>query len=235
MRKRLLIAAVVLGLGAMLTVGASLAFFTDKEEAYNVVTMGSIDIEMNEKVPTPGAGEVWKVTQKTEDGNAAGLEYTNILPGATLEKKTEISNIGTNSAYIREKISVTVTGMDGTELSADGLEFWRVDDSSEEVKETRMFVWGSLEGANGSVREETITTDEITGDCMTIYGDDILGSGENTYLFSHVRVPASWGNAYAGATIRIQLTAEAIQSDFIEVPEHVGHPSERAWAAFQNF
>lgn len=232
MRKRLFIAAVVLGLGAMLTVGASLAFFTDTEEAYNVVTMGTIDIQMNEKVPTPGAGEVWKVAQKTENDTIVGLEYTNILPGATLEKKAEISNVGTNAAYIREKITVTVTGRDGNELSADGLEFWRHDFSG---NETKMFVWGSLEDADGSVREETITNGETVTGCMTIYGSDILNHGESIYLFSHVKVPTSWGNAYAGATIEIQLTAEAIQSDFIEVPENVNHPSERAWNAFLNF
>lgn len=232
MRKRLLIAAVVLGLGAMLTVGASLAFFTDKEEAYNVVTMGSIDIKLNEAVPTPGAGEVWKVAQKTEDGTIVGLEYTNILPGATLEKKAEIFNIGTNPAYIREKITVTVTGRGGEELSADGLEFWRTDYSG---NQTKIFTWGNMEDADASAREENITDGETVTDCMTIYGDKILESTESVYLFSHIRVPASWGNAYAGASIEIQLTAEAIQSDFIEVPETVEHASDRAWNAFLNF
>lgn len=232
MKKRLLIAAVVLGLGAMLTVGASLAFFTDTEEAYNVVTMGSIDIQMNETVPTPGAGEVWKVAQKTEEDGSVGLEYINILPGATLGKKAEISNIGTNSAYIREKITVTVTSRDGAELSADGLEFWRNDSSG---SGTKLFVWGQSEGADGSVREESITDGETVINCMTIYGNEILGRDKSVYLFSHVKVPTSWGNAYAGATIQIQLTAEAIQSDFIEVPENVNHPSDRAWNAFLNF
>lgn len=227
MRKRLVIAAAVLGLSAMLTVGASLAFFTDSEEAVNVVTMGSIDIQMNEEVPTPGAGEVWKVTKKSgEEGT--GLEYTNILPGATLGKKAEITNIGTNPAYIRENITVTVTGRDGEALSADGLEFWRSDDLG---SETKLFVWGQLEDADASVREES-----MTGGSITIYANDILNTTENVYLFSHVRVPASWGNAYAGASIQIQLTAEAIQSDSIEIDEaNVNHPSDRAYQAFLNF
>ena len=152
--------------------------------------------------------------------------------GKTYHSEADFERHAIYPAYIREKITVTVTGRDGEELSADGLEFWRTDYSG---NQTKMFTWGNLEDAEASVKEESITDGERVTDCMTIYGDEILSSEERVYLFSHIRVPASWGNAYAGASIEIQLTAEAIQSDFIEVPENVEHASDRAWNAFLNF
>lgn len=233
MRKRILTVAVILGFGALLTIGSSLAFFTDTDEAYSVVTMGRIDIEMKEELPVPGAGEVWSVERKTEEGKTVGLEYSNILPGASIEKKAVIANIGTNSAYIREKVTISITGRDGRFLPADGLEFWKRD-SVQGSK--RIFVWGESETADPSVRKETIYLEERETECMTIYAGDILRKDEDVYLFDYVKVPTSWGNAYAGATIEIKLTGEAIQSDFIEIDEsQITHASDRAWQAFQYF
>lgn len=123
MRKKLLLLTASIAAGVLLTMGMSLAYYTDTEIATNVVTMGNVDIQLTEEVPSLGAGQDWIVEEaKDEDGNVTGLAYANILPGATVTKEPVVTNTGANSAYIRAKVTITVTGADGkTTLDEKGI------------------------------------------------------------------------------------------------------------------
>lgn len=78
---------------SMMVVGGTLAWFTDKGEATNVVTFGNVDIKLEE----------------TKDGvlQEGGLTFNNIMPGAILEKDPTITNISKNDCYIRAKVNFT--------------------------------------------------------------------------------------------------------------------------------
>lgn len=76
-------------------VGATLAYFTDNEAATNVITMGHVDVELDEP------------NFDTEDGED-DKTIEDILPGETIVKDPTIT-VGKDSkdAYIRAKIEFT--------------------------------------------------------------------------------------------------------------------------------
>lgn len=190
MKKKLLLLAASIAAGALLMIGMSMAYYTDTEQAVNVVTTGNVSIIVDEEVPL--SDRVWDVDQiKDENGKeTGGLHYTNILPGATIKKNPVVTNDGANDAYLRMKVKVTVTNESGTELSTEGIQF--LNDSG--------IVWEM-----GKEKEHFF------------YADTILTVEDRKSFFQQVRFPTTWGNEYAGANITIDITAEAVQSDNMEV------------------
>lgn len=205
MKKKLLLAAAAIAAGALLIVGASLAFYTDSETAVNVVTTGNVDIEMKEIRPTPGDNESWMVSEKKDDeGKSTGLGYTNILPGATIIKEPVIKNIGTNNAYIRLKVKVSVRdAATRKELDQTGIEFYKDGISVLQLQgnspETENYIYAN------NILLASKTSEKVT-----------------TSLFNQVKFPTTWGNEYANANIEITVVAEAVQSDNINVGKDTG-------------
>ena len=76
-------------LAALLTIvigGATLAYFTDKDEAVNTFTVGNVKIELTE--PS------WVTPDK-------------VVPGIAYDKDPIVTNTGSNPAYIRVKVTVS--------------------------------------------------------------------------------------------------------------------------------
>ena len=65
---------------AVLSVGGTLAFFTDAEESTEVYTVGNIDIEL--------------LQNEGENG------VIELMPGVKHDTKTRIKNVGDNDAYV---------------------------------------------------------------------------------------------------------------------------------------
>lgn len=93
MKKKLLILSVLAICIATLTVG-TLAFFTSEGKAHNVITSGSVEIEVLE----------WADEDKTEPFE----DLTGIMPGTTVTKIVEIKNIGKSDAWVRVKIDKAI-------------------------------------------------------------------------------------------------------------------------------
>lgn len=94
-RKLLLISALALVL-AMAVLG-TLAFFTAEDDATNIITMGNIKILLIDdtiddevRVPFPEAG-------------------VPAMPGTTVDKIVQVKNIGDNPAYVRVKLTPSLT------------------------------------------------------------------------------------------------------------------------------
>lgn len=85
--------------------GGTYAYFTVEETAYNVITMGTLDMELVEE--TTG-GAPWP---------AEGM--TGMMPGMAADKKVYIRNAGTVDFYTRVKVEKIVTLADGTPVEAD--------------------------------------------------------------------------------------------------------------------
>lgn len=95
-KKSLMLCAVSLVAVALIGVGGTLAYFTDREEATNVVTMGHVDIELDEPNYQPG-----------EDG-----VYENVVPNMTITKDPTITvEEGSEDCYVRAKLEIT--GLEG--------------------------------------------------------------------------------------------------------------------------
>lgn len=86
MKKRTLVLVLSIAIIAVATLGATLAYFTDKEEDTNTFTIGNVNIELTE--PS------W-----TED-------VSDVYPGQVLAKDPIVKNIGNNPCLVRIKLEM---------------------------------------------------------------------------------------------------------------------------------
>lgn len=173
-KKRLSGGIVALGLAALVAVGGSLAWFTDNESKTNQFTTGKVDITLTEE-------------SKTGTSTDDGINYTNVMPGDTLDKKVIIHNVE-QAAWVRLK--VTVNGL--SQADANKLVF--IDNEGKEFK----------------LEFDANNTAYITRDAAMAAKD---ANGE--YVpFKAVKVPGKdWNNDYASKEFSIEVQAQAVQSD----------------------
>lgn len=87
-----------------MTVGGTLAWFTDSETATNTVTTGNVNVKITEALPTEA--------QQAEGGFTAtaneleGIIYEGIEPGTVIPKNPVIQYVGASDAYVRYKVEV---------------------------------------------------------------------------------------------------------------------------------
>ena len=84
--------AMALSMLAILAVGATIAYFTDKDDATNTFTVGKVDITLTE--PNWAA--------------SGSQDAPEVYPGEPLAKDPTVKNIGANPCFVRVK----VTGLD---------------------------------------------------------------------------------------------------------------------------
>lgn len=100
-KKGLLITIVSLALVAVLAVGGTIAALTAEDEKVvnNFTFAAGLTVTLTEAEPT-------KVADETITGNATkGYNYTNVVPGQTLNKEPKISATTTVPAYVFVKVS----------------------------------------------------------------------------------------------------------------------------------
>lgn len=105
--KWLAIAATAVMLAA-LTVSGSLAYFTARDTARNVITTGSIRIRLVEHT----VDENGSIVAFPEEG------LSGLYPGATASKIVQVKNTGRGEAWIRVRVEPSVLDADGKALSA---------------------------------------------------------------------------------------------------------------------
>lgn len=87
-KKKFFSIALAASLAAVAVVGSSLAYFTDKDEKTNTLTIGNVDITLTE----PG----WDATGKEE--------AKEMYPGEAVAKDPTVTNNGKNPAFVRVKV-----------------------------------------------------------------------------------------------------------------------------------
>lgn len=109
-RKVLLLVASAL-LFVSLTVGLTVAYFTDNDEVKNVFTVGKVDISLDEE----GAEE-------NEDGSY-GQTYENVVPGEVYPKAPTITvEEGSLESYVRMIVTVKFENAVDAELTGEKLD-----------------------------------------------------------------------------------------------------------------
>ena len=78
----------------------TLAYFTAKDVAHNVITSGGVKIELIEKID--------ETTPWPDEG------VSGIMPGQDVAKIVSVQNIGQSEAWIRIKADVSIAKADGT-------------------------------------------------------------------------------------------------------------------------
>ena len=101
MKKKILSLCLVVALIALLTVGGTLAYFTDRDEVTNVFTAGSVDIDLTEQSP-------YDASQRVDVGSddVAQVNYGDLFPGMVVTKDPTIANIGSLEAYVAAKVEL---------------------------------------------------------------------------------------------------------------------------------
>lgn len=110
--KKFAVTAISLALIASAAAAGTLAYFTDAGTAHNIITSGTVDIE---------------VVEKTLGDDGEELPYptdaiTGIMPGTTVSKIVRVKNTGTAPAHVRVKVSTVVTLADST-VDAEGAQY----------------------------------------------------------------------------------------------------------------
>ena len=101
MKRKILILSVLVICFAMIAAG-SLAYYTADTKAHNVITTGSVDIELNE----------WANEERTEKFE----NQTGVMPGKDVTKIVEVKNVGTGSAWVCVQMFVDVYAENGEGL-----------------------------------------------------------------------------------------------------------------------
>lgn len=97
-KRKVLVISIIVCLLAILAAG-TLAFFTDYDTAYNVISTGMIDIAVHE-------------TTIDEQGKEIPFPeecISNIVPGMKVVKKVWVENLGTESVYVRINVERKLT------------------------------------------------------------------------------------------------------------------------------
>lgn len=185
MKKKLTLIASVAALGALLVVGATMAYFTSQDTATNVITTGNVKIQINEDTK---ASEIDNILAGTIEEDKT-ISFHNVTPGSYLSKIPTVENIGKNPAYIRATVTMHYK-KGGVEINLpEGVEEAAVNYNSEN--------WYMVEG-----------------DDTYYYFNGALESGKSTApLFTVVEIPSSWKNEQSGITVYAEVHAEAIQSE----------------------
>lgn len=103
MRKNRKLTAGILGAMALLmATGSTLAYFTDKEQASNRITIGKVDITLTEPK--------WDALSESDK--------QNITPGKELVKDPTVTNTGINDAFVFLKVKVPAAEL--VTANADG-------------------------------------------------------------------------------------------------------------------
>lgn len=179
MKKKLFALSALIAALAIIGTG-TLAYFTTKAVAHNVITTGEIDIALKETM---------------KEGNSE-VEYPEdpvggIMPGKDVSKIVRIENVGTNPAWVRIKVDVSVKDTDGEELNADRL----------------------------SINYHILDEDKWTyADGYYYYEDVLVPGAETTPLFDTVRFETSMDNDYQNASISINVNAHGIQYENNDIP-----------------
>jgi len=193
--KKLIAAVAAAALVAVIGVGATLAYFTDSDEAKNVLTLGAVDIEL------------------TEPNYKGDAEYENIVPGDVIVKDPIITLASTSEdAYVRVKLEIDIKKQifseDGKEVLGEnelenGLEDEAIKDLMNGTDDT--------EGLSAQIQANGWYFNEEEG--YYYFNEKLTQDSNKAIFFRQVNIPFDWDNDMADTIIRVNVYAEAIQAD----------------------
>ena len=203
--KRKVLALAVVTICLAIIASGTLAYFTAEETAHNVITSGSVGIEIVEKHDDDG-----DPTTELVDFPAEGV--SGMVPGCDVSKIVSVKNNGESTAWIRVWINVgisepgdpmtnpTIKCLPLTVTDKDGN---MVDVISYEVDEDHWFY----------------NDDPETGDYYYYYLEPVKAGETTEILFEKVHFAKEAGNEYQNRRIQIDVIAEAVQYDNNPIPE----------------
>lgn len=204
MKKKLTAVALIVCMLAIMLVGASLAYFTDTDEAANTFTMGNIDITLDEAA-VERVGDEWVKNNDRVHENT----YESIYPGAVLPKDPTVHNVGSYGAFVRAKITVDFNKLAGMQADKELFNGEAEDEDLINILNIDTENWTFVEYAvDFATRTVTYTYN---------YKTELAADADTTPVFTQVSIPGALTNevvtAYGLGEFEINVIAEAIQAD----------------------
>lgn len=189
-KKNILTAAVSLSLVACLSIGATLAYFTDKTDAKtNVFTTGHVDISLSD-FGAKAEGDAPDLVYG-ERNNQGGYTYNDFVPGDTLKKQVGVVGMpDTQDAWVA--VRVKATGMEKTDL------MYRLMDAIAAAGQTNN--WEMYPSGNDFV----------------LVAKNAITAGERKTLFDSITIPTDWDNSKTDYNFTISVEAYAAQKDNLD-------------------
>lgn len=181
-RKLVLTSAVVLIL-ALLAAG-TFAYFSKDARATNVITTGTINIELNDSI-TGGTA--------VKDGDkVTGYTISDVMPGQPVEKIVSVTNTGTSPAWLRVKLDISVT------MAAGKTDTWKGEN-----------VVTFTPNMNTETGEGWFLAED-----GYYYYDKPVAAGASTLKFfveDSLMLNPQLPNDYQGCTVTVAVLAQAVQ------------------------
>lgn len=206
-KKKVLSLSLVIVLIAILSFG-TLAWFNDADKVTNTFYVASDDTD-NDGVVDPDeifSVDIWEDDPDDidDDGQVKdqdGLEYENIVPGGTYEKKPYVENTGSYDQWIR--VTVKVTNADAWIAAlGNGYPLESIFKGFDGTKWTRV----EMDGYNGS--DNTYS--------MVFYLNAKLAKDEMVPLFTAVEIPSQLTQedmVFIDGKFEITISVDALQAD----------------------
>lgn len=194
-KKNLITAAVSLALVAVVGVGATLAYFTDKTETKkNVFSAGKVSINLID--------ETWDVDGQVkgeyyEKDGITGIEYENLMPGDVVSKVVGVeNNADSQDAYVAIRVTVDAYAPHAETVTDEEIAAEISDIIAGQVDDT---LWASRELGNGDV--------------VYYFKSIVPADTQNLVLFDMIPLPGQeWNNEYAELDFGVEVQAAAIQA-----------------------
>ena len=206
-KKNILTAALSLALVAVIAVGATLAYFTDKaDEVVNTFTTGNIKIAVVDET-NPTEGQVGGVKDEDTGDIAYGTE-TPIMPGDVISKQVSVSvDANSQPAWVALKLTVSAAPKPDSILTDE---------------EAQAKTAATVAAVNDMIEAAYNRTDWLKGTDGVYYyqtGTVATGATANHLFDTLTLVGSDWDNDQAGMTFRIAVEAYAVQAANIDTFE----------------
>ena len=186
MKKKLLALAAIMICVSIVSLG-TVAYFNAEQQAHNIITTGSIDIDLVEEMIVDGT----KVPFEDQEG---------VMPGESVSKIVTVKNTGEADAYIRVWVN--------TAISEPGDPI-----TNPLIKNLPLTI--EVEGETVELIDIDYNTEDWEqGEDGYWYYGKALKAGETTEpLFENVTFHKLMGNAYQNSRTIVDVSAEATQAD----------------------
>ena len=203
MKKKLVLGSALVLLVALMAWG-TWAYFTTSAHVTNVITTGTIQITLNDRINDSRATQT-----------ANGWQLTGVMPGVAVEKTVSVTNDNAETAgdaWIRVKVDTAITSApnDDGQTHTLGSTFAHGQETLDAVE-----IGFDTTGADARWIPQTVTEQDENGQDRPVtyyYYKTPLTRGEETSdLFSTVTLNRFLPNEYQGCTVNIAVSAQAVQ------------------------
>lgn len=224
-RKKLLVAGVSLLTVAAVSVGATLAYFTDTSDAKaNTFTMGHVSIDIVDKSNQldQSAYPNNRVVADDPNDSSDGLQFKDVLPGDIIDKTVGVTlEKGSMDAWLAIKVNVQAEPGTCSTLSSEDVEKELIDLINSEMDQSQWEI--------GPVEQE-----QEGRSVVYYYKDQVSATDSNAVatLFSCLKIPgAKWGNEYAGLGFSLTVQAAGVQADNVSFADF----QAMDWSTFEEY